>query len=207
MYGVEAVHEKVIPAGQAPFNPYAHTLAITAARGPMNPGGLGFFLSGAMDGSPESRARTGSRASLHSRDRKQAFRILVVEDDQDTMGTMIDVLEGEGYTTAGAGDGRQALKFLAETTWKPDLILLDLTMPHMDGFQFREEQLKNARLSRIPVIVVTADVNAMTKAADIRAAGLLRKPISIEAMLGVVERIFKLRSRTDGGAPTFPLSS
>jgi PAS domain S-box-containing protein len=83
-----------------------------------------------------------------------AKRALVVEDDQDTRRWLHHALEREGWEVREATNGREALACLADAT--VDVILLDLMMPEMDGFEFLAERRKSAALSRIPVIVVTA---------------------------------------------------
>ena len=114
--------------------------------------------------------------------------ILVVEDDPDLAHLVAEVLESAGYRAAVAGNGREALDQL-RTHAHPDLILLDMMMPVMDGWTFREEQQKEPALAAIPVVTVTADGDARGKAAAIRAAGYITKPITIDSLLDAVERI------------------
>jgi CheY-like chemotaxis protein len=114
--------------------------------------------------------------------------ILIVEDDFDLARTLGDVLESEGYGVAIALDGRDALDQL-RSGLKPDLILLDMTMPVMDGWRFREAQSKMPGAGSIPVVTVTADGDARGKAASIRAAGYLAKPTTIRDLLDEVERV------------------
>ncbi len=115
--------------------------------------------------------------------------ILVVEDDRDIRDSVVEILEDEGYGVSAAGDGLQALELLAAGAQKPDLILLDLMMPRMNGFQFREAQLQHVEHAAIPVAVLTADGNAMEKARTLKADGFLRKPLRIEPLLDVVQRL------------------
>jgi len=114
--------------------------------------------------------------------------ILIVEDDLDVAESVAEVLESAGYCTAIAGNGREALDQLRQDH-HPDLILLDMMMPVMDGWQFREEQRKLPVLDSIPVVTVTADGDARRKAASIQAAGHLIKPVTIDTLLDEVERI------------------
>jgi CheY-like chemotaxis protein len=118
-------------------------------------------------------------------ERKQAH-ILVVEDDQDIRESIVEVLEEGGYTVSVAGDGLEALESLQHA--RPDLILLDLMMPNMNGFQFREAQLSNADHAKIPVAIVTADANVKEKAEQLRAVGFARKPLKIQPLLDLVSR-------------------
>src|SRR5215813_9187156 len=114
--------------------------------------------------------------------------ILVVEDDVDVARLLTEVLEAEGYRTATAANGCEALDHLRQNG-HPDLILLDMMMPVMDGWKFREEQRKLPALASIPVVIVTADGNARGKAASIQAAGYVAKPIRLKSLLDEVERV------------------
>jgi len=115
--------------------------------------------------------------------------ILIVEDDLDVARLLGEVLEAEGYDTAIAANGREALDHLQKNNHRPDLILLDMMMPVMDGWKFREEQRKLPALASIPVVTVTADGDARGKAASIQAAGYILKPLSIDTLLDEVERV------------------
>ena len=114
--------------------------------------------------------------------------VFVVEDDRDIRESVVEVLEDEGYVVSAASDGREGLLLLRRATPKPDLILLDLMMPIMNGFQFREEQRKDPELSAIPVVVITADVNARAKAESLGAAGFVQKPVKIQPLLDIIEQ-------------------
>lgn len=113
--------------------------------------------------------------------------ILVVEDDYDIREALIQILDAEGYRVAGASNGKEALQFL-RTNNRPKLILLDLMMPVMDGWQFRAEQQRDPALSEIPVVVISADASVQQKAASIDAAGYLKKPIDLEVLLDTIRR-------------------
>jgi len=117
-----------------------------------------------------------------------AKHILIVEDDHDVAQSVAEVLQSSGYGTGIAANGREALDYLQRNT-QTDLILLDMMMPVMDGWQFREEQRKLPALDSIPVVIVTADGNARGKAEAIQAAGLVSKPVTIDGLLNEVERI------------------
>jgi CheY-like chemotaxis protein len=79
--------------------------------------------------------------------------VLVVEDDAATREALTLFLEREGYRVVAAPDGRQALERLRGPV-TPDLILLDLSMPVMDGWRFREEQRRDPSLADVPVVLV-----------------------------------------------------
>jgi CheY-like chemotaxis protein len=114
-------------------------------------------------------------------------KVLVVEDDEAVSEALVELLRDAGHEALGVPDGRRALDVL-RTDGDTCLILLDLAMPGMDGFRFREEQLKNAALARVPVIVCTADPLAEQRAGALGAAGWLRKPLDPERLLKMIEK-------------------
>ena len=110
--------------------------------------------------------------------------ILVVDDDRGAMEALSDILEYEGYHVQRAQNGLQALEYLQSTRPCPNLIVLDLLMPVMDGWEFRMRQKQNPDLAKIPVLVVTA----IGATAGIDAVSVLRKPVDIDALLRTVAR-------------------
>lgn len=122
-------------------------------------------------------------------EQKMSAHILVVEDDRDIRESVVEVLEEEGHVVTSAGDGREALELLQRASPAPDLILLDLMMPVMSGYQFREEQLKLPAFAAIPVLIVTADVNARAKVASLKAAGFVQKPLKIQPLLDLIDQL------------------
>jgi CheY-like chemotaxis protein len=115
-------------------------------------------------------------------------QILVVEDDAATRSAMQMVLNGFGYRVAAASNGQEALDHLRSGNGLPALILLDLMMPVMDGWRFRDEQNKDPALSSIPVVVISADGHVDQKASALGAAACLRKPIEVEELLAAVRQ-------------------
>lgn len=111
-------------------------------------------------------------------------RVLVVEDDNDLRDSICAVLQDAGYTSWPAENGEIALQ--RARAEKPCVILLDLMMPVMNGWEFRSEQLRDPQLSSIPVIIMTADGRAGEKAKTLRA-DYLKKPITLQALLDLVE--------------------
>ncbi len=111
-----------------------------------------------------------------------AGSILVVEDDALTREAMKAVLERDGYGVACAHDGCQALERLANGE-PPALILLDLAMAGMDGWEFRREQGRDPALASIPVVVVSATGDA---ADDLGADDYLQKPLEFDHLLATV---------------------
>jgi signal transduction histidine kinase/BarA-like signal transduction histidine kinase len=128
---------------------------------------------------------------VSSRAGAEARRILVVEDDLEIQEALTSLLEGEGYEVWTSGDGREALNRLRQDT--ADLIILDLMLPVMNGWQFRHAQRNDPALSSIPVIAVSADASA--QASTIHAEHYLRKPFKAEELLLSVERILLQQER------------
>ena len=115
--------------------------------------------------------------------------ILVVEDDEDARDAMVALLQMKGYRAVPAGNGREALDYLDQAP-APDLIILDLWMPVMDGWQFRIEQTRNPRLAGIPVIVVTA----LSDRADVDADEVIIKPVDVDRLLASVDHLCRRES-------------
>jgi two-component system response regulator MprA len=104
---------------------------------------------------------------------------------------MKDLLEIEGYEVACAANGLEALQHLESSPTLPDLILLDIMMPGMDGYAFRTEQKKRPHFSSIPVVVMTAATDSLAKVNELGAHGLLKKPFKdIASILDGIERFF-----------------
>src|SRR4051812_1178103 len=89
--------------------------------------------------------------------------VLLVEDDLEIRETLETLIALEGYSIKSAANGKLALDLLNSVGHKPALILLDIMMPIMDGYQFREKQLQVPHLAAIPTVVITADGNIMEK--------------------------------------------
>ncbi len=108
------------------------------------------------------------------------YCILLVEDDDDALKLLRAILEKEGYRVLTARNGQEALLSLCANE-RPDVIVLDLMMPVMDGVQFRKEQRESPELASIPVLVVSAHPEAAR--AGIDAAGYIKKPVRAEDLL------------------------
>jgi CheY-like chemotaxis protein len=112
-------------------------------------------------------------------------KILFVEDDTDIRDTLTEILQEEGYAVEAAGHGQEALDKLKGRPL-PALILLDLMMPVMNGWQFRAAQLADPQLASIPVVVVSASSNIEQSAAALEAAAFVRKPVVLDQLLRAV---------------------
>lgn len=118
-----------------------------------------------------------------------ANRILLVEDDKDIRKNMKRLLESEGYSVDLAENGQVALDHLLLATELPQLIILDLMMPVMDGFEFREKQATYPQLAKIPVAIMTADGRIDEKKYRTGAQMAIRKPADIADILKMVRQI------------------
>jgi CheY-like chemotaxis protein len=117
-------------------------------------------------------------------------RVMVVDDDAAICESLVEVLEEEGFETIRALNGREALELLEALPIRPGLILLDLMMPTMSGWDFRNEQLENPRLRSIPVVVLTAHGRLLESRDLFGPAAILPKPIDIESLLGAVRAAY-----------------
>lgn len=118
-----------------------------------------------------------------------AHRVLVVEDDADIQEAMLDILREEGFVAQAASHGQEALDILHARTFSPDVIILDLMMPVMDGWTFCKAQQADARLVQIPIIVVSADRNAEQKAEKMGAKAYMAKPVDLPRLLQLLNAL------------------
>ena len=112
--------------------------------------------------------------------------VLIVEDDTDVREFMDVLLSTHGFETMTAANGREALERMRAR--RPCLVLLDLMMPVMDGWQFRAEQLREPAIADVPVVCVTAVAEASERIAGLQAP-CLRKPVEFQALLDVVQSV------------------
>jgi CheY-like chemotaxis protein len=108
--------------------------------------------------------------------RSEVARILVVDDDRELREVLHTILTGEGHEVILAGNGLEALERLDDGC-RPTLILLDLTMPVLDGWQFLAQRSMSPALSAIPVVVMTANPTPAIPEA------VLRKPFPVDELL------------------------
>jgi CheY-like chemotaxis protein len=109
--------------------------------------------------------------------------VLIVEDDEDLREMMAQLLTLEGYQTATVANGREALEYLQDGE-RPQLILLDLMMPVMDGWEFRRQQQADPELAPVPVIVLSALDQG--RASNLEADAFLKKPLDFDHLLTLV---------------------
>ena len=114
-----------------------------------------------------------------------SIRVLLVDDDSPSVEALREMLEYEGLEVVWVPNGEEALRQLRESG-DYCVILLDLMMPVLDGFGFRERQLRDPALASIPVIVITADGKAREKAKELGTEHFFRKPISPPDLLRAI---------------------
>ena len=114
----------------------------------------------------------------------QSRRILIVDDDAALRRELSEVLASEGYSVVTASDGRQALTYL-ERNPAPSMILLDLMMPVMDGWEFSATVKADHALAKIPIIVMSCLERSEANASLLGAAGVLRKPLRLEKLIAL----------------------
>jgi putative two-component system response regulator len=113
--------------------------------------------------------------------------VLVVEDDDDVRGLLAAALSKAGYAVVLAVDGQQALDILAQPPL-PDLILLDMLMPGMDGWHFLRHVKAQPPMRAVPIVVMTGTILTLEWAQAHGGCGILHKPIALDALLREVQR-------------------
>ena len=111
-------------------------------------------------------------------------KVMVVEDEMMISDAVATVLEDEGYRVITARDGLDALRTVRQTP--PDVIVLDLMLPRLDGWQFIRACRADPSTSRIPIIVASAASNAQQDA-DVQPLVFMEKPFDLEVLLVLVE--------------------
>ncbi len=114
--------------------------------------------------------------------------VLLVEDDDDERDALAALLEEEHYRVLQAPNGAEALKLLEAQPDQCQIILLDLMMPIMNGWDFRRLQKRKAELANIPVVLMSAGAQIAFAVEDLDAAGYVNKPVEISDLLEKVER-------------------
>ena len=112
--------------------------------------------------------------------------VLIVEDDIAVRDALAFVLQHEGYETRTAASGAEALEQLRRV--KPDLILLDLLLPTMDGRELRQKLLQDPELAAVPVVVVSAIADLKEEMEALNVAGYLPKTADLASLLDIVRR-------------------
>lgn len=114
--------------------------------------------------------------------------VYVVEDDDDIRDSLLEILRESGYVAEGFGDARLALARLRTASPLPGIILLDLTMPRLDGKSFCVELAADPRIAGIAVVLLSARVDAPETARLLKVAGHLAKPVAFAELLKTVAK-------------------
>lgn len=123
-------------------------------------------------------------------------RVLVVDDSPDNVFLIQTILEEEGYEISTAENGQSALAQIDENT--PHLVLLDVMMPGMDGFEVTERIRKNTKLPFIPILLITAyDQPSVAQGLDMGADDFIRKPVEVDELLARVRSLLRLKHSVD----------
>ena len=129
-----------------------------------------------------------SSPALISQD-SAARRVLVVDDDLGTREALTDLLQDRGYSVISAADGREALNYLRNSS-PPGIVILDLMMPVMDGWEFLKYRSHDPALLAVPIIVVTATPPRH----PLPAKAVLQKPIQFESLVEMIERFLPVKN-------------
>lgn len=127
---------------------------------------------------PTMTARVNTSASRGS--------VFVIEDDEQLLEALSLCLEGRGYRVRSERNGRAALSGL-EAGPVPDVIVLDLMMPEMSGWEFRVEQRKHPHVASVPVVAISGDSSAQAQAVD--ASAYLKKPFDVDELVDTIDRV------------------
>jgi len=114
--------------------------------------------------------------------------VLVVDDDPDAREAITAILGDAGYDALSAANGLEALGQLGDHEGRCDLILLDLLMPVMNGWDFRRKQRETPAFAHIPVLLMSAGAHMATVSGELNAAGYVTKPVEMADLLAVVQQ-------------------
>ena len=114
-------------------------------------------------------------------------KILVIEDDLSIRELLVEILEEEGYDVVSGANGLEALELLKSND--PDLIVMDIMMPLMDGYKLKSELLKNAKWGSIPVLAMSAQNQAVEKLSSHGFSNFINKPLEMDYFLQAVNSL------------------
>lgn len=114
-------------------------------------------------------------------------RVLVIEDDDGIRSLLVEYLESAGYTVDAAQDGVEGLFYARASA--PDVVVLDLNMPRMDGESFLDVWRRNQRLAAVPVVIYSGEPGDYAMAKRLGARAYLLKPVDLDVLQAVVDRV------------------
>ena len=135
---------------------------------------------------PSRNKKTRAGHTGHVRARR-ADTVMLVEDNPHIRSDLAEILRGEGYKVVTASEGGEALDRM-RSAMRPGVILLDLVMQGMDGWEFRDRQLRDPALADVPVILMSGLTEIPRHAAQLAVAAHVTKPIELNSLLATVER-------------------
>jgi two-component system response regulator VicR len=121
---------------------------------------------------------------------KQTQRVVVIEDDPEMIELVKLILIKEGFQVSGATGGKDGLKIIEQ--FKPDIVLLDLMMPDMDGWEVYQSMKTNEGMKNIPVIIITAKAQSIDKVLGLHIAKVddyITKPFSPSELASSVRKV------------------
>lgn len=113
-------------------------------------------------------------------------KILIIEDDLDISQTLGEVITGMGLDIEIAHNGKEGMDHLINNPLLPDLIILDLFLPVMNGAEFRQRQLQIPHLATIPVVAMSADCCVKQRCHALHVSKFLKKPFNIEELAEII---------------------
>jgi DNA-binding response OmpR family regulator len=169
----------------------------------MEPDGLFLRSPGSETGSPSDTGLASGRKSWQDGGKGQsvAYRILVVEDEPDLLEAIVFTLRKEGMRPYGAADGEGALKLVKEHT--PDLVLLDLMLPGVDGLEVCRRLRSSEETARIPIIMVTAKAEETDAVIGlgVGADDYVRKPFGLKELVARIRAVLRRAEEPTDAAP------
>jgi CheY-like chemotaxis protein len=127
---------------------------------------------------------------LHRRAPENPPLVMVVDDDPEILKALVGVLRDESYETMAAMNGVEALHRLRHGP-RPDLIVLDLMMPQMDGIELAERLRADAELADVPVLLFSANDRVKLHAKELGALSHVKKPVDLDLLLDLVSRAIR----------------
>ncbi|MFT9014587.1 MAG: response regulator [Acetobacter sp.] len=123
--------------------------------------------------------------------KKEDLRVLTIDDSRTMQGMLRKALEGAGYDVIQGGDGVEGLEVLQEASPPPKVIITDINMPRMDGFEVIEAVRRLDRFKHLPIIVLTteSDPEKKARARAAGATGWIVKPFSPDSLVAAIRRV------------------
>lgn len=109
--------------------------------------------------------------------------VLLAEDDEDLREAMVDTLNDAGFSVEAVRNGRDALDWLEDSGHNPKIILLDLMMPVMDGWQFLDERKNTPKVASVPVVVLSA---SMGFTGSNETVAFMQKPVAVKPLIALL---------------------